>query len=119
MTDGLRANPIGTVSLSKYWLHVSGLAEPDRVLQRPARIGAFRAGGDQQLGHALVRTVLRGCPLDLGPIKLYRVRGAVPMGGGLCWGWHIQAWQGLLQAVAQTAGIRVDLDRGRAFSSLR
>jgi len=41
------------------------------------------------------------------------------MGGGLCWGWRIQAWQGLLQAVAQTARIRVDLDRACAFSSLR
>jgi len=118
MTDGLRANPIGTVSLSKHWLHVSGQAEPDRVLQRPARIGAFRTGGNQQLGHALVRTVLRGCPLDGGPVELHRVRGAVPMCRRLRGGRHIQTRQGLLQVVAQPARPGVRLDRVSACGGL-
>jgi len=61
------------------WAHPTALAAAHQMSEWPARVGALGAGRDQQLGHALVRALLRRGPLDLGPVEPHRVRGPVPV----------------------------------------
>jgi len=86
----------------------------------PARVGALRTSRDQQLGHALVRALLRSRPVDFGPVEPHRVRGAVPLCRRLRRNRRIRAGSGRCRANGRRArigfwshGIAVcsDLDR--------
>jgi len=59
--------------------HPPGPAAAHQMSKWPARVGALSAGCDQQLGHGLVRALLRRRPVDFGPVEPHRVRGAVPV----------------------------------------
>ncbi len=86
--------------------------------ERPARLGAFCTGCDQQLRHALVHAILRGCPFNGGPVELHTVRRAVPMRRRLCWNKSTRLGKGLCCLVGYPAGTEVGLDGTAVRSSV-